>query len=92
MISDNLIRETRRLVLHQLGNYWLDIDDGPIAGAVPEALAQMEADYAAMPSPRFFKDGGMVFSPYFSVTWMLFLYRLSHLLARDGFGRVSPDA
>ena len=40
----------------------------------------MELDYSAMPSERFYKNEQIVFNPLFSVTWMIFLYRLSRIL------------
>lgn len=47
---------------------------------VPFALEEMENSYSAVSSDKFYNNNRMVFSPYYSVTWMIFLYRLSYLL------------
>lgn len=36
--------------------------------------------------PNFFDGEHMVFNPVFSVTWMIFLYRVSRLLFQQGYG------
>ena len=78
--------EIAALVLHQLRGYWTDIDERTVAAAVPAALRAIEANYAGMPNRRFWDEQGLVFSPYMSVQWMNFLYRLSHELYRSGGG------
>ena len=80
----DLKAQTERILLHQLDGYWPDYDREAIADQILPALALMEKNYSAMPSARFWRDGEMVFSPWYSVTWMIFLYRLSHLLSENG--------
>lgn len=71
------------LVIHQLQNYWLDFDQRIIRKNIPYALDIMQSDYSAVSSKKFYENNKMIFSWHHSVTWMIFLYRLSHLVARE---------
>lgn len=74
------------LVLHQLSNFWDDIDKETVAFAVPKALELMEGSFWGLPNKRFFNGDNVVFLPYMSIHWMIFLYRLSHELYKSGGG------
>lgn len=80
MMDPALIEKTHALLVHQLRNWWPDIRPETLRQVIPIALEQMEKNYSAMPSKRFFDGEHMVFNPVFSVTWMIFLYRVSRLL------------
>lgn len=79
-IVTKLEKEVYDLLIHQLNNYWTDYDAQIINKMVPFALEEMENSYSAVSSDKFYNNNRMVFSPYYSVTWMIFLYRLSYLL------------
>ena len=68
------------IVLHQLESHWTKIDEEAIIYAVPLALKAIEDNYKGMPNKRLWDGEDVVFSPYISVQWMNFLYRLSHTL------------
>lgn len=72
------------LVLRQLSNYWDDIDKEKVASAVPRVLHSMEESFWGLPNKRFFNGENVVFFPYMSIHWMIFLYRLSHELYKNG--------
>lgn len=72
--------EIADLLLHQLANYWKEIDSESISLAVPIALARIEENYTGLPNTRFWTGEEVVFSPYYSVQWMNFLYRVSRVL------------
>ena len=83
MILKANIAET---VLRQLKNYWEEVDSDSIRAAVPEALQMIQKNYYEMPNGRFWNGKEVVFSPFMSVQWMNFLYRLSHVLYLRGGG------
>ena len=68
------------LVLHQLHSFWVDIDEQIIASCVPNALEVIDQNYYGLPNKRFFDGKKTVFSPYMSVQYMNFLYRLAHAI------------
>ncbi len=70
------------LVLKQLNNFWSDTNPKVIELAMPQALNAIEVGFHGIPSSRFFNGEEIVFSPYFSVHWMIFLYRLSNAIYR----------
>lgn len=78
------VSEISSLLIHQLNNYWTAYDSKRIEEVVPIAMDIMEQNYCMLPSERFFYEGKMVFSPMHSVTWSIFLYRVSKLLALRG--------
>lgn len=84
MITDELILETTNIVKRQLVNYWTCNDEFEFYNYVKLALYDMEVNYAASANRRLYDENGLVFNPCFSVTWMIFLYRLSHRLAIEG--------
>ena len=69
--------QIKRIVLHQLRAHWLNVDEQIIEDALPGALKAVEAGFYGSPSRRFFDGEEVLFSPYHSVQWMIFLYRLS---------------
>ncbi len=70
--------EIEKILFHQLGQHWLEIDEEVIRKAVPGAIKSIEGNFAGLPNRRFYCDGEVQFSPYMSVHWMIFLYRLAH--------------
>lgn len=84
MITDNLIINTSNLVVHQLNNYWPSNEKVELYDYVKQALHDMDVNYSAAVNKRLYNDEGIVFNPSFSITWMIFLYRLSHRLFVDG--------
>ena len=79
-----LEEEIKKILFKQLGNYWDDWDKEIISMQVPNALQQMNNNYSMAASARLFKEGKMIFDPMHTVTWALFLYRLSRLLYLEG--------
>ena len=74
-----------QLVIHQLQNFWIDFDKEAIHESIGEAIVSMNDNYCEMSSERFYtKNGGLVFNPVYSVTWNIFLYRLSRILYLKG--------
>jgi len=73
-------KELSDLLLLQLRNYWTDIDENRIVSAVDSAIEAIEKNYTGLPNKRYYNDGQVVFSPYISVQWMNFLYRVSRAL------------
>lgn len=78
--SRELETDIQELLFCQLDNFWKDYDKCTISKIIPDALYLMEKNYSAMSSMRFYNNNNMVFSPYYSVTWMIFLYRLAYLV------------
>ena len=81
----------KNLVIRQLKNYWNDIDDTVIASAVPKALIDIELNFFGLPNKRFFDGNKVLFSPYISIHWMIFLYRLFHEIYKTE-GRTPKEA
>ena len=50
---------------------------------IPIALRQMEENYQMSSSKRMYNEE-MIFNPLFSVTWMIFLYRMSRIAFLEG--------
>lgn len=80
ILADNI----EELLLRQLSNYWLEIDKAAIMKCLPQALKTIEANYTGLPNKRLWDGTEVVFSPYMSIQWMNFLYRLSHELYKNG--------
>lgn len=72
------IEEIEKLLIHQLRLYWSDIDEKIIRNAIPATMNAIENNFKGLPNSRFFCNGLIQFSPFMSVHWMIFLYRLSH--------------
>ena len=83
-IAPSRVEEIQNLVIHQLKQHWLKVDEYSIKKYVPLALNEMEENIKACNIPRLYNNGVIIFSEYHSVTWMIFLYRLSHLLGKIG--------
>lgn len=81
-----------KLVIRQLNNYWDDINKTIIADAVPKALEVITESFFGLPSSRFFDGVKPIFSPYISIHWMMFLYRLSHEVYKMGGGKAPKEA
>ena len=74
------------VLLHQLKNHWIEVDETTIISSIPIALEAIENNYKGMPNRRLWNGEEVIFSPYMSVQWMNFLYRLSHVLYQNGGG------
>lgn len=74
----------RNTVLHQLKSYWMDTDEQVIDRALPNTLKAVEKNFYQLPNKRFYNENSVLFSPYMSVQWMIFLYRLSHEIYCEG--------
>ena len=72
-----------KLVIHQLENWWTDFNKEVIHSAIKEAIKAMDDNYKKMTSRRYCTEGA-IFDPTFSVTWNIFLYRLSRILYLKG--------
>ena len=79
------------LVIHQLHNFFLKVDDGSIKSSIPLALNDMDETFRGSPNKRFWNGEETLFSPYMSVQWMIFLYRLSHRLYENGGGTAADQ-
>ena len=86
-----LANNIEEIVIRQLRNYWPDVDEKKIAAALPQALQMIEDNYRGMPNRRLWDGEEVVFSPYMSVQWMNFLYRLSHVLYLSGGGTAADQ-
>lgn len=71
------------ILLHQMKQHWLDIDEETIRNAIPGAVKAVEDNFTGLPNRRFFSDNEVQFSPYVSVQWMIFLYRLAHEIYKN---------
>lgn len=89
MITERLIVDVEKLVKHQLSNFWNDNDRYDLLDYIKSALEDMEYNYSVSKSTRFFDEKGLVFNPLYSITWMIFLYRLSHRLLGGGLQEVA---
>lgn len=74
------------LLFRQLHNFWEEIDEEAIISNIPIALTAIENNYKGMPNRRLWNGEEVIFSPYMSVQWMNFLYRLSHAIYQNGGG------
>lgn len=75
--------EIEKTLMHQLRQHWLEVDEEIIRGAIPKTIKLLEDNFLDLPNKRFFSDGEVQFSPYMSVQWMIFLYRLAHQIYKD---------
>lgn len=91
MIISKIEHSISDLVIHQLKAYWTEIDESSIRNAVPEALCAMDANFKDINSPRFQIDGDVRFNPLMSVHWMIFLYRLTSILFKNGRGTAADQ-
>lgn len=82
----------KKLVFRQLSNYWADTDASIIEEATEQTLIQINNNFKDLPNGRFARDGEAVLSPYMSVQWMIFLYRLSHQIYLNGNGKTPKEA
>lgn len=81
----------QELVIKQLGNFWSDIDEEIIQTSIQNALISIEQCFSGLPNKQFYDGKEVVFSPYFSIHWMIFLYRLSNILYKIRGGTVAAD-
>ena len=74
------------LLLHQLRSFWCDVNEESIRKVLPKTMEQIEEGFRSSPSKRFYDGKNIVFSPYMSIHWMIFMYRLSHHIFLLGGG------
>lgn len=79
-----MVDSIEEILLRQLHNFWKNIDEDIIVGAIPIALQEIEENFKGIPNGRLWDGQEVLFSPYVSVQWMNFLYRLSHVLYKSG--------
>lgn len=84
-MTDNSVKTITNQVLYQLKNHFVcgGVDEKAIRISINSALRDMDNNFRGLSSEKFYNSSGMVFNPYHSVTWMIFLYRLSWHLAHD---------
>lgn len=83
--------EIKNIVLYQLRAHWPEVDEQVIAEALPDTLKAVEECFRGNPSKRFFDGEEVLFSPYNSVQWMVFLYRLSRTIHLKNPGAKEAD-
>lgn len=81
--------ELKKLVLHQLKAHWIDIDEKVITAAVPGAVEALMKNFEGLPNRRFYDGKNTLISPYITVQWAIFLYRLSCEIFEGG-GSIAP--
>ena len=79
-VLKNEEKNIREILLHQLRAYWTEVNEHVIDEALPETFQTIAKGFWGLPNPRYFNGSDVQFSPYISVHWMIFLYRLSHVL------------
>lgn len=79
-----MVDNIEEILFRQLYSFWKDIDEEVIKMAIPVALQEIEENYRGIPNNRLWNGQEVLFSPYMSVQWMNFLYRLSHVLYKRG--------
>lgn len=77
MVLENNVQ---KILFRQLDNFWDGWNKEVISIKISQALGEMQENYLMSASTRLYKDGDMVFNPMHTVTWAIFLYRLSRLL------------
>ena len=85
-------KEVETLVCFQLKQHWPDVNEEVIRDSIPAALLKIEKGFTGLPNKRYYRDKDVCFSPYMSVQWMIFLYRLSHAIYKDGGGTAPKEA
>lgn len=71
------------ILMHQMKQHWLNIDEEVIRSAIPGTIKAIKDGFVDLPNKRFFFNNEVQFSPYVSVQWMIFLYRLAHEIYRN---------
>jgi serine O-acetyltransferase len=82
--DEAVIDSTGKLLLHQLSNFWTGLDEEAVKRCVKPALEKIWICFDSSNNKYLRKNGELVFSPLHTVTWTLFLYRLSRELAVSG--------
>ena len=84
MMNKDKEDKVKSTLIHQLENFWTNIDREAIYSCIPKALDQMQSNFSAMPMGRFRNENGVNFNILHSVSWSIFLYRISRLLYIKG--------
>lgn len=69
--------EIGNVLIHQLNNFWGNINEDEIRTAVPTVVESIRSNYSAQVGEVLTKDG---INPYNSTQWSIFLYRMSRFL------------
>lgn len=80
-----LEKKVSDILIHQMRNWWLEFDEEVIKKYISQALNEMEENYKEMSSSRYQKDDQIIINPVYSVTWNIFLYRLSRILYLNSY-------
>lgn len=78
--KDQVIQEVSEVLLWQIEHFWKDFNRDIILEAVREAVPIMKRTITANDAQRLKDNTGWKLSPLHSVTWMIFLYRVSRIL------------
>lgn len=85
-LAEDCVDNAKTVLYHQINSFFpLSSDQKKIIDAqIDTAFREMEENYSVVSSKRYNDNGRIIISPYFSITWMVFLYRISHLLSKNG--------
>ncbi|MBQ6024777.1 MAG: transferase [Lachnospiraceae bacterium] len=84
--------DVEMILIHQLKQHWIDIDESIIHDAIPNTLKKISVSFQNLNDSRFYCNGEVRFSPYNSLHWSIFLYRLSNELYRTSSGIIPKEA
>lgn len=76
--------EIVEMLMKQLSNYGWKYDEGILKDNIPIAMQCVEESMAQLATQRFVCDNNILFSPYHSVSYSVFLYYLSNILGKKG--------
>ncbi len=74
-------KEIEELCLHQLKSFFINIDEELILETIPASIKLMEENFSEINNSSLNDGIDIIFNPYHSTTWAIFLYRLSHELS-----------
>lgn len=77
------IKFITKLLMHQLNTFFVDVDENVIKDSIERALQDVEESIRKLASNKYNDSDNIIFNPYHSVSWMIFLYRLSWHIAHD---------
>lgn len=79
--------EIAQMLITQLSNYGWNYDKNIVTDHLDDALERMEECMKNLAGGRFVNGENVVFSPYHSVSYSIFLYYLSNALGKNGHTR-----
>ncbi|MBQ9032174.1 MAG: transferase [Parasporobacterium sp.] len=86
------IDSIKQILFQQLKLYWPETNENIILEALPKTIDVFEEGFKGLPNKRYYNGTDVLFSPYFSVQWMIFLYRLSHEIYLRGVETIPKEA